>query len=70
MAYQYRCGPENWTNMEMTDQYRWGPKNSNWHGKWPINIGVVPKTELTRWMTDQYRCGLENWTDKKNDWSI
>ena len=37
----------------MADRYRCGPKNSNWHKKWPIDIGAVPKIELMeKWLID------------------
>ena len=33
MTDRYRCSPKNWTDMEMTDQYKYGPETQvelNW----------------------------------------
>ena len=40
---KYRCGL-NWNSIDktMTNRYACGLENSNWHRKWPINIGAVP----------------------------
>ena len=56
----------------MTDRYRYGLENLNWHRKWPIDISVVPtQTEhklIGRWPIDKDETLTE--TDKTNDWSI
>ena len=70
---KYRCGL-NWNSIDktMTNRYACGLENSNWHRKWPINIGAVPtQTEhklIGRWPIDKGETLTK--TNKTNDWSI